>query len=334
MNWAPLLELRRNGIPEVVVHGAINWVRGDRIVHTYGGDPFLYGRSLMKPYQLKVFAKELQSRISRESQAVAVASHMAEPEQLRAAQAILPSGEWESLLVPPSHPLGNHEAEALKKVPQRWNHPCSGKHAAIVLGCQLKGWPVEGYTALEHPYYAAYLNEVRRALGADWKPAVVAVDGCGLPTVAMRLSELARTYEALARFRDDDWIWSVMVEHPDLVGGKGRLDTSILKACRGEGLAKEGADGLLGLSMCDSQFPQRWGVVIKIAHGWDPRSTAFLAHVVLSAWGYEFRATPQLEGQTAWVSSEILPPNLRSKWRGASSNESGSRSSSLWRRVF
>jgi L-asparaginase II len=88
------------------------------------------------------------------------------------------------------------------------------------------------------------LDVLRAALGPDWTPLRVARDGCGLPTVSNTVAELAKLYAWLARTRDQDWIWDAMVAHPDLIGGFGRLDSTVLKAGGGRVLAKEGADGL------------------------------------------------------------------------------------------
>ena len=46
-----------------------------------------------------------------------------------------------------------------------------------------------------------------------------------------------------------------MVKHPDLVGGFNRLDTTIIKSCNGHVIAKEGADGLLGLAISTPEYP-------------------------------------------------------------------------------
>jgi hypothetical protein len=40
--------------------------------------------------------------------------------------------------------------------------------------------------------------------------------------------------------------------------GFNRLDSTVLKACGGRVLAKEGADGLLGLSIEHPEFPDGW----------------------------------------------------------------------------
>ena len=42
---------------------------------------------------------------------------------------------------------------------------------------------------------------------------------------------------------------------------------------RRENLAKEGADGLLGLSVDHPDWPDGLGIVIKIAHGWNSQAT-------------------------------------------------------------
>ena len=48
-----------------------------------------------------------------------------------------------------------------------------------------------------------------------------------------------------------------MYRHPDLIGGFNRLDSTIIKACDGKVIAKEGADGLLGLSVAHEDYPDR-----------------------------------------------------------------------------
>ena len=47
------------------------------------------------------------------------------------------------------------------------------------------------------------------------------------------------------------------MRNPDLIGGFNRLDSTIIKSCNGKVLAKEGADGLLGLAIDHPDSP-RW----------------------------------------------------------------------------
>jgi L-asparaginase II len=172
------------------------------------------------------------------------------------------------------------------------------------------GWNRAGYTLPQHPFFRAYMDCVRRVLGAGWEPLRVARDGCGLPTISNTVTELALLFASLARTKDDDWIWEAMARHPDLIGGFNRLDSTILKACGGRVLAKEGADGLLGLSILHPDFPAGLGVVIKIAHGWDPRATWYVARGVLGVLGFELRNPYSLHRQKAFLVPGVVPPHL------------------------
>ncbi len=90
-------------------------------------------------------------------------------------------------------------------------------------------------------------------------PTKVARDGCGLPTTSNTVSELAMCFDYIVRTKDRDWIWEAMIRNPDLVGGFNRLDSTILKGCNGKVVAKEGADGLLGLAIQHPDFPEGLG---------------------------------------------------------------------------
>jgi L-asparaginase II len=233
--WLPLLEYRRAGLPEVVVHGAVSWVSGNRVVHSYGGDPALFGRSLVKPFQMKVFVRDFAKVLSWEQKAIVLASHNGTAQHVRIAQSILPPSYWPLLQTPESAPLMPGKEPM---APSRWVHPCSGKHAGILLGSSQRGWNREKYFWPDHPYEQAFEQVLRDRLGVSWKPAQAAGDGCGLPTLAMPLSELAQLFGSLCCERNEDWIWRAMTDHPGLIGGEGRLDTAILQAGGGRVLAK------------------------------------------------------------------------------------------------
>ena len=38
-NWQPLVEYRRNGVAENTVHGAVSWVSGKNVIHSFGAYP-------------------------------------------------------------------------------------------------------------------------------------------------------------------------------------------------------------------------------------------------------------------------------------------------------
>jgi L-asparaginase II len=305
----PLLTYYRGEIPELVIYGAISWVSNGRVVHQYGDDAPYFLRSLAKPLQIKSFAAELESCLSWPQKAIALSSHNGEEEQCAVAQGILPPREQGSVKTPLSLPLASHPAAGLS--PKAWYHPCSGNHAAVVQLCHRKGWDSENYQAHVHPYHQASLRQLHEQSRDFAGVLSTAEDGCGFPTPALRLSAMAHLYAELAARKDEDWIWEAMQRHPELVGGKGRLDTCILTHCHGRVLAKEGADGLLGLGVVHGDFPAGLGVVLKIAHGRDERSIWLLAEKVLSTLGFSLPAAPFVVPSRIETSSLLVPAKLR-----------------------
>lgn len=306
VDWEPLIDYRRFGVSETTIHGAVAWASGDRIVHSFGGNVLCYGRSMMKPITMKVFVDELAD-LSWKQKAISVASHNGDTEHIAAAQSILDPSEWGLMQTPLDVPLVQFGRQVRRA--RRWFHCCSGEHAAILKGARARGWNRAGYTLPQHPFFQAYLDVLRRRLGADWNPVRVARDGCGLPTVSNTVNELAKLYAGLAAERDEDWIWEAMVRHPDLVGGFNRLDSTILKAGEGTVLAKEGADGLLGLAVVHPDYPEGLGICIKIAHGWNAQATWYIARAVLGVLGVELRNPYPLHRQKAFIVPGVVPPD-------------------------
>jgi L-asparaginase len=307
--WEPLVDYRRHGVSETTIHGAIAWATPKGLVHSLGGQVLCYGRSMMKPFMLKPLCKALESVTTSEQKAIAVSSHNGTAEHVAVAQSLIEEQEWGLMQTPMDVPLVQFGRQVRR--PRRWYHCCSGEHAAILKACRCLGWPRTGYLLPSHPFFESYLAVLRETLGAQWEPLRIARDGCGLPTVSNTLSELAVLMSTLARDHAKDWIWDAMVSHPDLVGGFGRIDSTILKACRGKVIAKEGANGLLGLSLLHPDFPEGLGIVIKIAHGWDTQATWYVARAVLGVLGFELRNPLPLHRQKAFVVPGLVPENRR-----------------------
>ena len=310
-SWVPLVEYRRNGVAECTIHGAVAWVTGKCLLYSWGGNVVCYGRSMMKPVMMRVFSKDLDNILNWEQKAISVSSHNGDTEHVRAVKSILKESELGLMQTP--HALPMIQFGKQRRRPRRWYHTCSGEHAAILRGCQLKGWSRVGYTWPHHQFTQDYIQEVQKLLGTKWKPTVIAKDGCGLPTLSMSVNELATMYASLVTRKDEDWIWESMIRNPDLVGGFNRLDSTIMKSCQGKVIAKEGADGLLGLAIEHEDYPEGLGVVVKIAHGWDNTATWFVARWILGVLGFELRNPYALDRQKGFIVSEVIPPDLRDK---------------------
>jgi len=305
--WEPLLDYRRAGVSETTIHGAVSWASGGKPIHQFGGNVLCYGRSMMKPLMMKVFADVLEPHTTWQQRAISVASHNGTPEHISAAQSLLRPEEWGMMQTPLDVPLIQFGRQVRR--PRRWYHCCSGEHAAILNGCRRMGWERVGYTLPHHPFFQEYLDVLRRTLGKDWSPLRIARDGCGLPTCSNTVTELAVLFADMVQCRDEDWIWEAMMRHPDLVGGFNRLDSTILKACDGRVLAKEGADGLLGMAIEHPDYPDGLGVVIKIAHGWNAQATWYIARAILGSLGFQLRNPYKLHRQKAFLVPGVVPPD-------------------------
>ena len=308
VEWEPLVDYRRNGVSETTIHGAVAWAHGDEVIHSFGGNVLCYGRSMMKPFMLKAFADELENETNWEQKAISVASHNGDSEHVAAAQSLLSESEWGLMLTPLDVPLIQFGRQVRR--PRRWYHTCSGEHAAILKGCRLKGWNRAGYTLPHHEVFKSYMQTLRGFLGEEWQPLRIAKDGCGLPTVSNTVNELARTYAGLVRQKNDDWIWEAMIRHPDLIGGFNRLDSTIIKAGEGKVIAKEGADGLLGMAVEHPDYPKGLGIVVKVAHGWNSQATWYIARAILGVLGIELRNPYPLHRQKAFIVPGVVPSNL------------------------
>jgi L-asparaginase II len=142
-------------------------------------------------------------------------------------------------------------------------HMCSGQHTVFLLLSRLGGWDPAGYWLPDHPAQMAYRSAVGRAYAADPTRLGTALDGCGIPTYAFRLRDVASAYAMLAepdalpaadprrplapaliRIRD------AMMAHPELVAGsRDRLDTSLMKALPGRLVSKAGMEALRGIAI-------------------------------------------------------------------------------------
>ena len=133
---------------------------------------------------------------------------------------------------------------------------CSGKHAAMVATCVLKGWDVGGYLAFDHPLQLALTAHIADLAG----PVVhIGIDGCGAPAHVVSLRGLAQAFGTLAIERGA--VWSAMTHYPELVAGDRRDATRIMRLVPGL-MAKGGAEGMFAAALPDGR-----AAAVKIADG-------------------------------------------------------------------
>ena len=94
VEWEPLVDFRRREVSENTIHGAIAWAHGNEIIHSFGGNVLIYGRSMMKPLMMKPFVKVLEDELTWEQKAISCSSHNGDTQHVAAAQSILTDSEW------------------------------------------------------------------------------------------------------------------------------------------------------------------------------------------------------------------------------------------------
>ena len=243
------------------------------------GDPTLpaYLRSSAKPFQAIAFLRrglDVKLGLTSADIACACASHEGQDVHAESARRILAAGgNTESDLLCGTHPLSNKDLERrialgeLEVTPIRNN--CSGKHSAMLAVCRHEGWPTAAYTDLAHPLQQENLATLATFAGLDARAIVTGVDNCTVPTFALPLAAAATAFARLLDPRDVPTDLAdaggraarAMMDHPHMVGGDGRLDTTLMELTQGRVVIKTGANGY----HCAAGRPPGGGDVIGFA---------------------------------------------------------------------
>ncbi len=230
------VEVRRNGVVEAVhrVHAVA--VRDGTVV-AEAGDAGLtcFMRSSSKPLQALPLARA-RDDLTDDELAIACASHVALPEQLAAARALLakaPATETDL-------ELGLEEG----RPPEKIFHNCSGKHAGMLALCRARGWPIQGYRLPEHPCQQAMAAAHGEAAEVAVGEMATGIDGCGVVTFALPLQRMAHAFARLEQLPGGSRVAAAMRRRPELVGAPGRVDVVLMRALPGW-IAKGGAEGLV-----------------------------------------------------------------------------------------
>ncbi|MEE2980574.1 MAG: asparaginase [Pseudomonadota bacterium] len=148
---------------------------------------------------------------------------------------------------------------------------CSGKHMGFLTTACHAGEPTKGYIHPDHPVQQRISAVIAALSGVDLARVPVAVDGCGIPTLALQLKGLAT---AMARFADPasqpdgrgaamTRIHQAIAARPEMVAGTGRLCTAIIRETGGAVLAKTGAEGVFAAALPGLGL----GLAIKVDDG-------------------------------------------------------------------
>lgn len=232
-------------------------------------DTLCLTRSMIKPIQaIGILSHQRVKELSSQQLALIASSHSATPAHVAGVESILAlagvsqtalgcGGAW------PLDTAHRHHLIKTDGCQSAVFHNCSGKHAGMLLACHWYGWPQDTYLKPDHPLQQLIVNTLTEMSGgAD---LTVCVDGCGAPTFGLPMLALGQVFARLSA--EDRWhaVLEAMVEHPELVGDKQRIDTRLMQVSQGQLIAKVGADGVMAVI----NRQRHHGLVLKV---WDGRT--------------------------------------------------------------
>lgn len=249
-----LLKFKRNQLTEREHSG--NLLLADKtgkILFQLGNfqNNLLFLRSCAKPAQAipVIRSKTLEKfNFSLAELAVICASHTASQDHLLLIKSILEKiNLTEKDLKCCSHyPFDNETKQYLIKnniEPQNIHNNCSGKHAGMLAVCRNKNWETKNYLEFDHPLQQEYLKIIKEIF--DTNTVELGIDGCGAPVHAIPFDKIGAGFLNLFLNPEFISIKKAFIENPLIIGGKGKVDSSIIKASNGRLIAKNGAEGLI-----------------------------------------------------------------------------------------
>ena len=257
-------EIVRSGFVEGHHYGSVVALAPDGSVEWSVGEvagPIL-PRSCNKPLQALAMVR-LGLDLPPELLALACASHSGEAFHIEGVRRILASaGVAEAALqTPPDYPLDDAAKEVVVRAggdrqPILMN--CSGKHAAMLATCVLRGWDLETYREPDHPLQQAITATFAEMTGEP--VTTVAVDGCGAPLLSTSLTGLARAFRRLGLGLDgcdapdqrSATVADAIRRHPAYVSGSLRDERALLTAIPGA-IGKAGAESCYAVSLPDGR---------------------------------------------------------------------------------
>ncbi len=276
---APLAVVMRGDAVDSLHMGSIAVVdRQGRLLYAAGDPAFpTMTRSALKPFQAMPFVAAGGHRrfgFSAPQTALLCASHSGEPRHVAAAADMLAkAGNVPADLQCGTHAPRYYEDRGEVPPPPPYSpleNNCSGKHSGMLAYCVQCGLPKQSYLEYDHPLQQAIREAVAHFTSTPEADLVAGIDGCSAPNYAVPLASLALAFARLAA-RHDDAVYGrapreladAMTAHPEMVSGERRSDLALMRAGRGDWVAKIGAEGVQGIGLRGAGI----GIAVKISDG-------------------------------------------------------------------
>ncbi len=275
-----LVKVYRKDTIESIHYGAIAVVDSwGKLLYSVGDSNFVtFLRSSAKPFQALVVVESGAAEafgLTQQEIALISGSHNGEKKHVRVVRSILKKiGLNKSYLQCGTHVPHHYTALGITPPNKRFSslqHNCSGKHAGMLAVCVYEGWSLKNYLNPRHRLQKLILKKIAELCEYPKRKIKVGIEGCGAPTFALPLKNMAIGFSKLVSFRSKDQITfqslqlvaDSMWRYPEMVSGKGRLDYQLAVVSNGNILAKAGAEAL----HCAVILDKGYGLAVKILDG-------------------------------------------------------------------
>lgn len=249
------------------------------LLHSYG-NPYrvTYARSAIKPIQaiqvLETGAIDSFDINEREI-SLMCASHAGETYHVDAVQNILNKANINidklncGIHVPGNSAVYKEIIESGVALSQAHNN-CSGKHSGMLISAKNRNEDLDTYLDIKHPVQQRILDNIAYICDYNKEEIIIGIDGCGAPVHALPLERFAYGFAKMADYHllDEksnyvEKITTSMMKYPEMVAGRDRFCTALMKVCGDRIFGKMGAQGvyLLGDKV------NKLGIAIKIEDG-------------------------------------------------------------------
>jgi L-asparaginase II len=255
------IEITRGGLVESRHQVAAVVVDAEGDILAAWGDPerLTFPRSANKPLQaLPLIETGAADRFQLTDRHIAFscASHNGESFHVDAARAWLAQigldvSALECGVHMPSDPV--HASQMIRRgeAPTALHNNCSGKHSGMLTHAVHCGEDPKGYIAIDHPTQRRITRTVMEICGLSGTPEH-GVDGCGIPTFAIPLRNLALGMARLAdpggltvdRASAAARIVAGMAATPEMVAGTNEFVTRAMQVAGDKAVVKSGAEGV------------------------------------------------------------------------------------------
>lgn len=252
--------------------------KGD-LIYSYG-DPekVIYARSSIKPIQaIQVLETKADEKFNITEREVSFmcSSHSGEPYHVECTRLILKKADINvdklkcGIHIPGDSKIYKELIESKKSLTQEHNN-CSGKHSGMLISAKNLNEDLDTYLEINHPVQQRILENISYVCNYNKEDIIIGVDGCGAPVHAMPLERFAYGFSRLADSKKlgqkeeyANKITSSMMKYPEMVAGRDRFCTALMRVCGDRIFGKAGAQGVYLVGDKNNKL----GIAVKVDDG-------------------------------------------------------------------